>query len=127
MPHHTPAPAPPRQELRELVERMLTLDWQKRPSINDVLAAPVMKARIQRFLSATLHVSAVMLVLLHRVAGFDVSGEKAGCFRQAGIQAGQGRDGRDGRANQRWRCCRRLAASGTACMHVWPGVDDGVD
>ena len=50
-------PATRSKELRDLCDRMLTLDWQKRPSINDILATPVMKARIQKFLSATLVVS----------------------------------------------------------------------
>jgi serine/threonine protein kinase len=49
-------PATRSKELRELVDRMLTLDFNKRPSINEVLAAPVVKARIAKFLSATLHV-----------------------------------------------------------------------
>ncbi|PNW87779.1 hypothetical protein CHLRE_01g001800v5 [Chlamydomonas reinhardtii] len=51
---YPPMPATRSKELRDLCDRMLTLDWQKRPSINDILATPVMKARIQKFLSATL-------------------------------------------------------------------------
>lgn len=38
------------------MDRMLTLDANRRPSINDVLAAPLMKQRISKWLSATVHV-----------------------------------------------------------------------
>lgn len=54
---YPPVPATRSKDLRDLIDRMLTLDFNKRPSINDVLAAPVVKARIAKFLSATLHVS----------------------------------------------------------------------
>eukprot|EP00879_Flechtneria_rotunda_P025140 GHRR01026700.1.p1 GENE.GHRR01026700.1~~GHRR01026700.1.p1 ORF type:complete len:361 (+),score=125.75 GHRR01026700.1:367-1449(+) len=41
-------------ELRQLVTVLLTLDARRRPGINEVLAMPVMQARITRFLSRTL-------------------------------------------------------------------------
>ena len=44
------------KDLRELIEKMLTLDWQKRPGINDILATPIMKQRISKWLSHSLHV-----------------------------------------------------------------------
>jgi hypothetical protein len=40
-----------------MIDRMLTLSSEKRPSINDILALPIMKQRITKFLSATLQVS----------------------------------------------------------------------
>lgn len=42
--------------MRELVDRMLTLNANQRASINDILGMPIMKARIARFLSQTLQV-----------------------------------------------------------------------
>lgn len=54
---YNPLPTTRSKELRDLIDRMLTLDFNKRPSINDVLATPIVKARIHKFLSATLHVS----------------------------------------------------------------------
>ncbi|KAJ9525273.1 hypothetical protein QJQ45_020808 [Haematococcus lacustris] len=54
---YTPIPATRSKELRDLIDRMLTVNWEKRPSVNDILAAPLMKARISKFLSATLHAS----------------------------------------------------------------------
>ncbi len=53
---YPPMPATRSRELRELCDRMLTLDWNKRPSINEILATPLLKARIQKFLGATLQV-----------------------------------------------------------------------
>jgi serine/threonine protein kinase len=53
---YTPVPATRSKELRDMIDRMLTLSWEKRPSINDILALPVMKQRITKFLSATLQV-----------------------------------------------------------------------
>jgi hypothetical protein len=38
------------------------LDARKRPSINEVLAMPVLRARITRFLDQTLQVSAAVLM-----------------------------------------------------------------
>lgn len=57
---YNPLPTTRSKELRDLIDRMLTLDFNKRPTINDVLATPIVKARIQKFLSATLHVSAFL-------------------------------------------------------------------
>ncbi|GLC38425.1 hypothetical protein PLESTB_001579500 [Pleodorina starrii] len=62
---YTPMPATRSRELRELCDRMLTLDWQKRPSINDILATPIMKARIQKFLSATLQAHEFSHTIIH--------------------------------------------------------------
>lgn len=53
---YNPVPSTRSKELRDLISRMLTLDWNKRPSINDLLALPVCKARIEKFLSSTLKV-----------------------------------------------------------------------
>ncbi len=52
---YPPVPSNRSEALRGLIDRMLTLNTDKRPSINDILATPVMKARITKFLSATLH------------------------------------------------------------------------
>lgn len=57
---YTPVPATRSRELRDLIDRIFTLNWEKRPSINDILATPVVKARITKFLSATLHVSGAL-------------------------------------------------------------------
>ncbi|GLI70930.1 hypothetical protein VaNZ11_016024 [Volvox africanus] len=62
---YTPMPSTRSRELRELCDRMLTLDWQKRPSINDILATPIMKARIQKFLSATLQAHEFSHTIIH--------------------------------------------------------------
>ena len=74
---------------------MLTLDWNKRPSVNDLLRTPIVKARIQKFLSATLHV--------RRAREGGVTGEGAGQGRgeagQAGHEAGQGATGGGGSGN----------------------------
>ena len=52
----TPLPTSRSKELRDLVACMLTLDVNKRPSINQLLAMPVLKQRITAFLSRTLEV-----------------------------------------------------------------------
>lgn len=44
---------------------MLTLDAAKRPSINDILATPLIKARISKFLSATLVNSEFSHTVIH--------------------------------------------------------------
>lgn len=52
-------PAPPAtrsRELRDLIDSILVLDQAKRPGINQILAMPVMKARITKWLSSTLQV-----------------------------------------------------------------------
>jgi hypothetical protein len=43
-------------ELRQLIASLLVLDARKRPSINQVLAMPLLRARIARFLDQTLQV-----------------------------------------------------------------------
>ncbi|GFR44775.1 hypothetical protein Agub_g6107 [Astrephomene gubernaculifera] len=62
---YPPMPPTRSRDLRELCDRMLTLDWQKRPSINDILATPVMKARIQKFLSSTLQAHEFSHTIIH--------------------------------------------------------------
>ncbi len=54
---YTPLPSSCSKELRDLVDRLLTLSADKRPSVNDVLALPIMKARIAKFLGQTMQVS----------------------------------------------------------------------
>jgi NIMA (never in mitosis gene a)-related kinase len=51
-------PLPPSRspELRGLISALLVLDARKRPSINEVLGMPVLRARIARFLDQTLQV-----------------------------------------------------------------------
>eukprot|EP00198_Chlamydomonas_reinhardtii_P011003 XP_001700340.1 predicted protein [Chlamydomonas reinhardtii] len=77
---YPPMPATRSKELRDLCDRMLTLDWQKRPSINDILATPVMKARIQKFLSATLVrlIPAPPTHTSHRAPGLGCAGHRSG-------------------------------------------------
>ncbi|KAG2486399.1 hypothetical protein HYH03_014976 [Edaphochlamys debaryana] len=62
---YPPLPSTRSKELRDVCDRMLTLDWQKRPSINDILATPLMKARIQKFLSATLQAHEFSHTIIH--------------------------------------------------------------
>ncbi|GIL80613.1 hypothetical protein Vretifemale_9758, partial [Volvox reticuliferus] len=86
---YTPMPSTRSRELRELCDRMLTLDWQKRPSINDILATPIMKARIQKFLSATLQAHEFSHTIIH---GRPKPGQLvvgAGLTPQAGSAAAQ--------------------------------------
>jgi len=53
---YNPVPPTRSKELRDLIGRIFTLNWEKRPSINDILSTPVVKARITKFLSRTLQV-----------------------------------------------------------------------
>ena len=62
---YAPLPSTRSKELRDLVDRMLTIDCNKRPSINDLLSTPVMKARIQRFLSSTLQHQEFSHTIIH--------------------------------------------------------------
>lgn len=62
---YPPMPATRSRELRELCDRMLTLDWNKRPSINEILATPLLKARIQKFLGATLQAHEFSHTIIH--------------------------------------------------------------
>ncbi len=39
--------------LRDLLDKMLQVDPRRRPSVNDLLKTPVIKERIEKFLSAT--------------------------------------------------------------------------
>ena len=54
---YNPVPSTRSKELRDLIGRIFTLNWEKRPSINEILATPIVKARITKFLSATIRVS----------------------------------------------------------------------
>jgi serine/threonine protein kinase len=54
----TPLPTSRSKELRELVTSMLNLDASRRPSANQLLAMPVLRARIQNFLTRSLQVRA---------------------------------------------------------------------
>lgn len=53
---YSPLPPSRSPELRGLIASLLVLDARKRPSINEVLAAPLLRARITRFLDQTLQV-----------------------------------------------------------------------
>ena len=39
--------------LRDVLDKMLQVDPRRRPSVNDLLKTPVIKERIEKFLSAT--------------------------------------------------------------------------
>lgn len=56
----TPLPTTRSKELRELVTSMLQLDASRRPSANQLLAMPVLRARIQNFLTRSLQVRVMM-------------------------------------------------------------------
>ena len=51
------APIPPTfsKDLKQLIQRMLTKDPNLRPSINAILATPIIRARLSKFLSETLN------------------------------------------------------------------------
>lgn len=53
------------QELRNLIDKMITKDPEKRPSINQILAEPIIKNRIQDFLSETLHKDEFSHTIIH--------------------------------------------------------------
>ncbi len=52
-------------ELRSLIDKMITKDPEKRPSINQILAEPIIKNRIQNFLSATLRKDEFSHTIIH--------------------------------------------------------------
>ncbi len=62
---YPPAPSSRSRELRELIDRMLTLSAERRPSINEVLATPLIKARITKFLSSTLQAHEFSHTIIH--------------------------------------------------------------
>ena len=49
----TPLPAIFSKGLRELVDSMLMVTPARRPNINEILRTPIMKSRIEKFLSNT--------------------------------------------------------------------------
>lgn len=53
-------------ELRSLIDNMITRDPKKRPSINQILAEPIIKNRIQQFLSATLRAEEFSHTIIHQ-------------------------------------------------------------
>ena len=57
-------------ELRDLVNRMLSKDPRRRPSVNEVLATPFIKKRIQTFLSQELHAHEFSHTVLHGQKGW---------------------------------------------------------
>ncbi|KAF5839493.1 kinase-like domain-containing protein [Dunaliella salina] len=62
---YNPVPSTRSKELRDLIDRIFTLNWEKRPSINDILATPIVKARITKFLSATLQEHEFSHTIIH--------------------------------------------------------------
>ncbi|WIA14899.1 hypothetical protein OEZ85_001614 [Tetradesmus obliquus] len=62
---YSPLPPSRSPELRGLIASLLVLDARKRPSINEVLAAPLLRARIARFLDQTLQVHEFSHTIIH--------------------------------------------------------------
>ncbi|KAG1653257.1 hypothetical protein FOA52_009202 [Chlamydomonas sp. UWO 241] len=62
---YNPLPSARSKDLRDLIARMLVIDQSKRASINDLLQTPFVKARIQKFLSATLHNNEFSHTIIH--------------------------------------------------------------
>ncbi|KAG1679537.1 hypothetical protein FOA52_011139 [Chlamydomonas sp. UWO 241] len=62
---YTPVPGARSKELREVIAKCLTLDSARRPTVNDILQLPFVKARIQTFLSATLHQNEFSHTVIH--------------------------------------------------------------
>ena len=57
-------------ELRDLVNRMLSKDPKRRPSVNEILATPFIKKRIQTFLSEDLQAHEFSHTVLHGQRGW---------------------------------------------------------
>jgi NIMA (never in mitosis gene a)-related kinase len=52
-------------ELRALIDKMITRVPEQRPSINQILAEPIIKSRIHTFLSATLRADEFSHTIIH--------------------------------------------------------------
>ncbi|KAK9822923.1 hypothetical protein WJX74_005108 [Apatococcus lobatus] len=61
----TPLPAIFSKGLRDLVDSMLMVTAARRPNINDILRTPIVKSRIERFLSNTVRASEFSHTVIH--------------------------------------------------------------